>query len=137
MFECTERCANLPSSRADWIAELRVGRLYLNPDQRYRGSCIVVLRRHAVEITDLEPGESEAWWRDINAAARAVQAAVSPGKLNLAMLGNQVPHLHAHIVARRTDDDAWPDAIWARPLPPLSLPAPEKTALIERIRAHL
>jgi diadenosine tetraphosphate (Ap4A) HIT family hydrolase len=137
MFTCTETCTKLPASRADWIGELRVGRLFLNTDQRYPGYCILVARRHVVEITELDPGESEAWWRDIQHAARAVQAAVAPGKLNIAMLGNLVPHLHCHVIPRHAGDDTWPGAIWSQSLPAVEISAQEKAALIERIRLHL
>lgn len=128
--DCTERCRLLPESAADRVAELAVSRLYLNPDQRYAGSCIVVARRHVVEITDLLPGEQDAFWHDVRRAAAAVQAAFAPHKLNVAMLGNLVPHLHAHVIARRLDDPAWPQAVWAVPLPPLPAAPEEKRARI-------
>jgi len=138
MNACDERCARLPSRPDDWVAELRVTRAWLNPDQRYRGSCIVVLREHRIEVLDLPPGERDALWKDIEQVAEAVRAVSSPDKLNLALLGNQVPHLHAHVIARRKGDETWPGAIWSADLPAVELEAGEKRALAvalgERLR---
>lgn len=134
---CTEPCRLLPQSAADRVAELAVSRLYLNPDQRYAGSCIVVARRHVVEITELLPGEQDAFWQDVRRAAAAVQGAFAPDKLNVAMLGNLVPHLHAHVIARRHTDAAWPQAVWAVALPPLPAAPGEKRARIAALRRSL
>ena len=35
-----------------------------------------------------------------------------PAKMNVAALGNQVPQLHVHVIARFTDDPAWPKPVW-------------------------
>lgn len=134
---CTERCLLLPQSETDRVAELAVSRLYLNPDQRFAGSCIVVARRHVVEITELLPGEQDAFWQDVRRTAAAVQAAFAPDKLNVAMLGNLVPHLHAHVIARRHDDAAWPQAIWAVPLPPLAIAPDEKSLRVAALKRSL
>lgn len=134
---CEARCAQLPSQAADWLAELRVSRVYLNPDQRYLGSCIAVSRRHVVELTDLPPAEREAFWRDIEQVAQAVRNVTHPHKLNIAMLGNLVPHLHAHIIARQPTDAAWPNAIWSMALPPVLLSPIEKTKLGTELRMQL
>lgn len=136
-MDCAERCRLLPQREVDRVGELAVSRLYLNPDQRYPGSCIVVLRRHAVEITDLLPGEYEAFWQDVRRTAAAVQAAFSPDKLNVAMLGNLVPHLHAHVIARRHGDPAWPQAIWAVALSPLTETAEVTSNRVQALRRAL
>jgi diadenosine tetraphosphate (Ap4A) HIT family hydrolase len=134
MLSCTAACSQLPYRPEDWIAELQLTRLYLNPDQRYPGSCILVARRHWVEITDLSPAEYETLWRDVGVASRAVLAVCRPDKLNVATLGNLVPHLHVHVIPRRHDDPAWPQAIWAKPLPPLPLARAPKEQLVAELR---
>ncbi len=134
---CEAACQSLPHRTEDRIAELRLTRAYLNPDQRYRGSCVLVVRHHVREITDLTSAEAEALWHDIRLVSAAVQMVVAPHKLNVALLGNLVPHLHAHIITRQSNDPAWPQAIWAVPLPPLAAEGTEKAGLIERLRAHL
>jgi hypothetical protein len=50
--------------------------------------------------------------REIVRASRALKAVFRPEKLNVAALGNQVPQLHIHVIARFNDDPAWPGPIW-------------------------
>ena len=85
----------------------------------------------ATEIIDLEPEQRARLTQEIDAAARALKALFKPHKLNVAALGNLVPQLHVHVIARYTDDIAWPRPVWgaanARPY------APED--LVERVAA--
>lgn len=85
----------------------------------------------AVEIIDLDDARRAQLAHEIDAAARALKALFKPHKLNVAALGNLVPQLHVHVIARYTDDIAWPRPVWgnatARPY------APEE--LVERVAA--
>ena len=85
------------------------------PSQDYPGFLRVILNRHASEMTDLAPPEREHLMRAVFAAETAVRALFRPDKVNLASLGNQVPHLHWHVLARYRDDRHFPDPIWAPP----------------------
>ena len=49
------------------------------------------------------------------AVEAVLRQALEPAKINLASLGNQVPHLHWHIIPRFSDDAHFPDAVWAAP----------------------
>jgi diadenosine tetraphosphate (Ap4A) HIT family hydrolase len=83
----------------------------------------------ATEVTDLDPAQQAALIQEIDRAGRALQV-FRPHKLNVAALGNLVPQLHVHVIARYQEDIAWPRPVWgmaaAQPY------APE--ALIERIQ---
>ncbi|MCR6495830.1 HIT family protein [Thermomonas sp. S9] len=85
----------------------------------------------AVEIIDLDPAQRTRLSAEIDLAARALKALFKPDKLNVAALGNQVPQLHVHVIARFRDDIAWPRPVWgaanARPY------APEE--LVQRVTA--
>jgi diadenosine tetraphosphate (Ap4A) HIT family hydrolase len=71
------------------------------------GYCVVVWRDgHVAEPTALESGASAAYWHDVTEAGRAIEGAFSPMKVNYMLLGNQVPHLHAHVFPRYVDDPA-------------------------------
>ena len=84
----------------------------------------------ATEVTDLNADAQVLLIREIDRAARMLDV-FSPHKLNIAALGNLVPQLHVHVIARFEDDIAWPRPVWgmaaAKPYPP--------EALVERIRA--
>lgn len=79
----------------------------------YPGYCRVVLNRHAREMTDLHNEERERLMRVVFACEAVMRELFGPDKINLASLGNQLPHLHWHVVARHADDRTFPDAIWA------------------------
>ena len=81
----------------------------------YPGYCRVILNRHASEMTDLGAGERERLMQAVFACETALRELFRPYKVNLASLGNQVPHLHWHVIARHADDRTFPDPIWAAP----------------------
>jgi diadenosine tetraphosphate (Ap4A) HIT family hydrolase len=79
----------------------------------YPGFVRVVLNRHAREMTDLAGAERERLMRVVFACERALLALYKPDKVNLASFGNQVPHLHWHVIARFGGDAHFPDPVWA------------------------
>jgi diadenosine tetraphosphate (Ap4A) HIT family hydrolase len=66
----------------------------------------------AVEIIDLGPQQQAMLMQEIDRASRALRATMKPDKLNVAALGNMVPQLHVHVIARFRDDIAWPRPVW-------------------------
>ena len=79
----------------------------------YPGFLRVIVNRHVREMTDL--AERERLMRVVFACEAALRQLYNPDKVNLASLGNFVPHLHWHVIARFSDDAHFPDAIWAAP----------------------
>lgn len=78
---------------------------YLLADTAVRGYVVLFWRgRHVVELADLTAPELETFTRELASVCRAIEALYSPAKLNLLLLGNSLPHLHAHIVPRYVDD---------------------------------
>jgi diadenosine tetraphosphate (Ap4A) HIT family hydrolase len=67
---------------------------------------------HVAEPHDLAPEAAAGYWLETLAAARAIRAVFLPAKINYQTLGNSLPHLHTHILARYVDD-----AAPGRPLP--------------------
>lgn len=66
--------------------------------------CRVILARHVREMTDLDAPERGRLMRVVFACEQALRELVRPDKVNLASLGNQVAHLHWHVIARFADD---------------------------------
>ncbi len=79
------------------------------------GFCRVILNRHVREMTDLGEAERTRLMRAVFACERGLRELLRPDKINLASLGNQVPHLHWHVIARYAGDRHFPDPIWAAP----------------------
>jgi diadenosine tetraphosphate (Ap4A) HIT family hydrolase len=88
-------------------------RIVLVDDADYPGFCRVVLERHVREMTDLAPAERIRLMDAVFATEAVLRDLVLPRKINLASLGNAVPHLHWHVVPRHVDDRHFPKPIWA------------------------
>lgn len=84
----------------------------------YPAFCRVIWNGHVAEMTDLAPSDRNHLLTVVFAVETALRAVASPDKINLASLGNQVPHLHWHVIARYRDDPHFPDAVWALPRRP-------------------
>lgn len=124
------------------VGDHRIGDLgatvaYLNPDQFFPGWTFVVLKRHATELFQLSREERGRLIEEVTAAARALAAIFAPVKLNYELLGNQVAHIHWHVIPRLAGDPAPREPVWRVPHDPRRLTGEEVQALVERIRRHL
>ncbi|MBR9970131.1 HIT domain-containing protein [Magnetospirillum sulfuroxidans] len=74
---------------------------------------VLVPRRHGItEIHELDGGDQELLIKEIAAASRRLQNLSGADKMNVAALGNMVPQLHIHVIARFQDDPAWPKPVF-------------------------
>ena len=90
----------------------------------------------AVEIIDLDEVEQAQLMTEISRVARALKEITKCDKLNIAALGNLVPQLHVHVIARRTSDAAWPRPVWGV-MPPLAHDAEEVQNFISALRRKI
>ncbi|HTY03759.1 MAG TPA: HIT family protein [Rhodocyclaceae bacterium] len=108
-------CAS-PGGEVVWEDNLcRVVRVDGPEGDAFPGFCRVVWRAHVAEMTDLDPGSQRHLLNVVFAVEAALRSLVAPDKINLAALGNMVPHLHWHVIPRWLDDSHFPQAIWANP----------------------
>lgn len=84
-------------------------------DADYPGFCRVIWNAHVAEMTDLEPEQRHHVMNVVYATEQVLRDVLQPHKINLASLGNMVPHLHWHVIARFTDDRHFPQPVWAAP----------------------
>jgi diadenosine tetraphosphate (Ap4A) HIT family hydrolase len=82
-------------------------------DADFPGFYRVICNRHVSEFSDLPGPQREQGMTLVALVEQALRTNLVPVKVNLASLGNQVPHLHWHVVARFADDSRYPDPIWA------------------------
>ena len=94
------------------IGDLPLSRVLVIKDANYPWLLLVPRRADAVEITDLDEVAQGQLMTEINRVARALNEIAKPDKMNIAALGNVVPQLHIHIIARRKTDAAWPRPVW-------------------------
>src|SRR6478672_6464832 len=90
------------------IGDLPLCRVLVIKDANYPWLLLVPRRDGAVEIIDLDEVEQAQLMTEISRVARALKDVTRCDKLNIAALGNLVPQLHVHVIARRTGDAAWP-----------------------------
>ena len=86
----------------------------------FPGFCRVVWNAHVAEMTGLPAADRRHLMNVVFATEAALRSLLQPDKINLACLGNLVPHVHWHVIPRWRDDSHFPAPIWAgaqRPAP--------------------
>ena len=124
-FELHERLAADTVELERWP----LSRVLLMNDASYPWLILVPRRPALSEVHDLDPGDMPQFMDEICGASRALQSSLRPDKINVAALGNLVPQLHLHVIARFTGDPAWPGPVWGK-APPVPY---ESGALQERV----
>ncbi|MDP3859843.1 MAG: HIT family protein [Stagnimonas sp.] len=118
------------------VGDFPLSRLLLMNESRYPW-CILVPRRAGTrELHRLDDGDQLQLLRESTALARAMEAAFQPHKMNVAALGNVVPQLHLHHIARYRGDPAWPAPVWGK-FPPLAYEPPAAQERVEHLRRLL
>lgn len=119
------------------IAELETARAYLHEDQFFPGYVLLVLRRHATELYELAARERAAHLEEVSRVAQALARAFRPVKMNYELLGNQVPHIHWHLVPRLATDPDLRQPIWRVDHEPVTLDPDAARERVETIRRAL
>lgn len=88
-------------------------RVILVNDPDLPGFCRVIWNRHVAEMTDLTHGEREHLMTLVFAVEEAMRHVMHPDKVNIAALGNMVPHIHWHVIPRFKDDAYFPGSAWS------------------------
>ena len=109
-------------------------RVLLMNDASYPWLILVPRRPGLRDFHDVARDETMQFTDEIHAASRALQNGFKPDKINVAALGNMVPQLHLHVIARFTGDPAWPGPVWGAqpPVPYESGALQERLALFEK-----
>ena len=115
------------------VRSLPLCELRLMDDANYPWLVLVPRVAGAQELIDLEPAQRRKLTGEVDLALHLLRDCYRPHKLNVAALGNLVPQLHVHVIARFENDPAWPAPVWgrvaARPYSP--------EALVERMNLLL
>lgn len=114
------------------IGELGLSRLLLMNDSRFPWLILVPRRAQVRELVDLSEADHAALSAEIRQVSQALRDLVPTDKLNVAALGNMVPQLHVHVIARTKGDAAWPGPVWG-----VGRAEPYDVAAAERLTAGL
>jgi len=136
-------CRRIAAIRAGtdpfFIAELSESFAVLHEHQAYEGWCVLLLRDHAEHLHLLPVERQQRLAGDVARAASAIARAFSPSRINYECLGNQMPHVHWHIIPRHLpprDPDPC-SVVWVRPPSELNrgVDPARRIRLIETLKA--
>ena len=94
------------------LGDLPLSRVLVMNDANYPWVILVPRRADITEVIDLDETEQTQLMTEVTRVARALRALTACHKLNIAALGNAVPQLHVHVIARFRTDAAWPKPVW-------------------------
>ncbi|MHB1085193.1 MAG: HIT family protein [Thiobacillus sp.] len=109
-------------------------RVVLADEPDYPGFLRVILNAHVKEMTDLVPAQRSRLMMTVCKTEQIVRDVMQPDKVNLASLGNVVPHLHWHVIPRFRDDPHFPNPVWDEKL--RDTPHVASAGLAEQLRAR-
>ena len=118
------------------VGDLPLSRVPLMNDANYPWLILVPRKPALVEIIDLEENDQVQLLGEIANTARVLKGITACAKLNIAALGNSVPQLHVHVIARNPGDAAWPKPVWGT-VPPVSYERTARERLVDDIRRGL
>jgi diadenosine tetraphosphate (Ap4A) HIT family hydrolase len=95
-----------------FIADLGLSKAYLHDDQFFPGWTVVVFKRHATELFHLSSTERLQLMEEVSLVAQLLAQVYAARKINYELLGNQLPHIHWHLIPRLTDDPAPLKPVW-------------------------
>ena len=119
-----------------YICDLEVSTLILFKEQSHPGRCIVAYKDHVSEIVNISDEERNAFFADVNRAAKAIHTAFHPDKVNYGAYGDTGCHLHMHLVPKYKDEYEWGGVFEMNP-GKTYLSDEEYTKMIEAIKANL
>ncbi len=133
---CTfcNRWENQPELR---IMEFEHSYLMLNQDQFFPGYCLLFSKQHQTELFHLSPIQRQGMLEEVTATAAVLARLFNADKINYELLGNMVPHIHWHLIPRKTSDPLWPRPIWSEPHLEELLSAAEYGQRCQQIRQAL
>jgi diadenosine tetraphosphate (Ap4A) HIT family hydrolase len=122
-----------------FITELSESYVVLADEQAYPGWCILLLKDHHEHLAGLSRERQAKLWEDVAKVADALTRQLKPVRINYENLGNQLHHIHWHVIPRYADDPDPKMPVWVRPQQErnIMLTPKEEAALVARLRRAL
>ena len=128
------RCTTCEFQLWSPLATLSVSTLGLYDDDRFPGRCLLVLTDHYEHLDEVPDVLAASFLADVQRTARALRKGLAADRVNVAVLGNAEPHVHAHLVPRWPVKEPRPHkSPWDDPRRRGSLPSQDKLALARDI----
>ncbi|AXL12420.1 HIT family protein [Microbacterium foliorum] len=98
--------AHLPANdHSALIATTETSHVRLARNQHHAGYCLVILREHVVDMSELSPAQLSAFWADVQRAGRAIDEVLRSKRIDYLVMGHRMPHLHCHLLPQHATDD--------------------------------
>lgn len=135
-FTCKACLGEWPPKR-HYIADCGETSAYLHEDQFFTGWTVLVLKRHAVELFHLSRDERARLIEEVALVASHLADELQAVKINYELLGNQLPHVHWHLIPRLANDPAPLEPVWRITHTPRTPSEDQCNDLIGRLRRRL
>tara|TARA_B100000497_G_C7592174_1_gene356060 strand:- start:572 stop:970 length:399 start_codon:yes stop_codon:yes gene_type:complete len=112
-----------------YINRLKLCTIRLINNSKFPWIILIPNRKNKTDITDLNSKDQILLMKEIVHCSKLMKKIFKTSKLNVEKIGNKVPQLHIHIIARFKKDSSWPLSVWVVKGKPYT-----KKALIETIR---
>lgn len=107
---------------------------YLHEDQFFEGWTVLVLKRHATELFQLTEEERRRLIEEVSAVSQVLSKRYQANKINYELLGNQLPHIHWHLIPRRPNDPAPLEPVWRVTHQPVTLTEQQASEVTAQLR---
>jgi diadenosine tetraphosphate (Ap4A) HIT family hydrolase len=95
-----------------FITDLALCRVLLEDEKHYPWLFLVPRQANISRIIDLSASDQLQLMKELDFVQRIIWKEFQPTQLNVASIGNKTPQLHIHVIARYTNDPAWPNTVW-------------------------
>ena len=94
------------------VTELKLCSIRLNDNSKFPWIILIPKRNKITDISDLKPKDQILLMNEIVFVSKIMKKIFKTSKLNVEKIGNIVPQLHIHIIARNKKDSSWPLSVW-------------------------
>ena len=95
-----------------FITELKLSTVRLNDNSKFPWLILIPRRKNIKDISELNSKDQILLMKEIVRVSKIVKKVFKTSKLNVEKIGNIVPQLHIHIIARKKNDSSWPLSVW-------------------------
>ena len=94
------------------LIDLKLCTIRLNDNSKFPWIILIPKRNNITDISDLNSKDQTLLMKEIVYASKVMKKLFKTSKLNVEKIGNIVPQLHIHIIARSKKDSSWPLSVW-------------------------
>ena len=94
------------------VTELKLCSIRLNDNSKFPWIILIPKRNKISDMSDLNSKDQNLLMKEIVHVSKIMKKLFKTSKLNIEKIGNMVPQLHIHVIARSKKDSSWPLSVW-------------------------